>query len=118
MAFWMVALVAVVALGALVLKVVRDESIARDDVYRQLHDPTTPTLEYVVPTGLDPAVVLAALELAGFTASVDPHHTHQHVLVRCPQSIDRQQVRRVIESATVRTTDGHAAVAVRFADET
>src|SRR3954469_16126595 len=98
MAFWMLILVSLLALGALVLYLLRDQSIERDRVDRRLHDPATPTLEYAVPTGQDPVRILAALELAGFTASVDPHHTHQHVLVGCPDGVDRQRtlVRSVI----------------------
>ena len=112
MAFWIFILAGIVALGALVLWVLRDQSIEREQVGRQLHDPGTPTLEYEVPTGQDPVDILAALELAGFTASVDPHHTHQHVLVGCPDGVDRQRplVRSVIGSTGLS--------AVRFVDET
>jgi len=55
---------------------------------------------------LDPSVSVPA-----FTASVDPHHTHQRVLVGCPDGVDRQrtQVRAVIGST------GRADV--RFVDE-
>jgi hypothetical protein len=111
MAFWIFILVGMAALGALVLYVLRDQSIERDRIDRELHDPSTSTLEYAVPTGQDPVVILAALELAGFTASVDPHHTHQRVLVGCPDGVDRQRtlVRTVIGST------GRSAV--RFVDE-
>jgi hypothetical protein len=111
MAFWILILVGLVALGALVLWLLRDQSIAREHIDQQLHDPDTPTLEYAVPTGQDPVTILVALERAGFTASVDPHHTHQHVLVGCPDGVDHQRtlVRSVIGS-TGRTD-------VRFVDE-
>jgi hypothetical protein len=111
MAFWIFILIGMVALGALVLWVLRDQSIEREQIGAQLHDTSTPTLEYAVPTGHDPVDILAALELAGFTASVDPHHTHQHVLVGCPDGVERQRtlVRTVIGSTGRRD--------VRFVDE-
>jgi hypothetical protein len=118
MAFWMVFLIALVALGALVLYVLREQSIERDRIDKVLHDKRTPTLEYAVPTGQDPAHVLAALERAGYTASVDPHHRHQHVLIACPDGVahQRSQVRSVIAASL---TDGGAPlqVEVRFRDE-
>ena len=61
MAFWIVGLVALVAIGALVLWILREQSLDRERVEAELHLPDTPTLEYVVPTGEDPVVVLAAL---------------------------------------------------------
>jgi hypothetical protein len=111
MAFWIVLLVAFVALGALVLYVLRDQSIARERIEDELHDSRTATLEYSVPTGQDPVPILAVLERAGFTAGVDSHGAHQVVMVKCPDGPghDRTRVRSVIESAHVG--------AVRFQDE-
>jgi hypothetical protein len=111
MAFWMVLLVAIVALGALVLYVLRDQSIARERIEHELHDAHTATLEYSVPTGQDPVPILAVLERAGYTAGVDSRGAHQVVLVKCPDGPDRDRtkVRAVIESAHVG--------AVRFRDE-
>jgi hypothetical protein len=111
MAFWMVFLISIVALGALVLYVLRDQSIARERIEHELHDEHTATLEYSVPTGQDPVPILAVLERAGFTAGVDSHGAHQVVMVKCPHGPgqDRTKVRSVIESAHVG--------AVRFQDE-
>jgi hypothetical protein len=120
MAFWMVGLVALVLLGALALKLLKDQSLARERVEDELHDVRTPTLEYVVPNGLDPVVVLAALERAGFTAGVDAHGVHQVVMVKCPGGPDgsRATVRAVIESATASSEDGVTMrTEVRFRDE-
>jgi hypothetical protein len=121
MAFWIVILVALVALGALVLYVLREQSIERERIDKELHDERTPTLEYSVPTGQDPVSILAALERAGYTASVDPHHPHQHVLIACPEGVDQQRahVRSVIESASVTAPEDGAPleVDVRFKDE-
>ena len=103
MAFWMVLLVAIVAIGALVLYILREQSITRERIENELHDTRTPTLEYSVPTGQDPVAILAVLERAGYTAGVDSHGTHQVVMVKCPEGPDRDRtkVRAVIESAHV-----------------
>lgn len=111
MAFWMVFLVAVIALGALALLVLKEQSVARERIEDELHDVSTPTLEYTLPTGQDPVAILAVLEGAGYTAGVDSHGTHQVVMVKCPDGPERARakVRALIESAHVG--------AVRFRDE-
>ena len=92
-----------------------------NEVHEALHDSRTPTLEYAVPVGQDPTVVLAALQQAGFTATSDPTHPHQTVLVECPAGVDAQRegVRRVIESAAVTTPEDGARIPTRvqFRDE-
>jgi hypothetical protein len=122
MAFWMVGLVALVAIVALAMYLLRDESLNRERVEAELHDPGTPKLEYVVPTGEDPTIVLAALERAGYTAGVDSRGAHQVVLVACPDGLDRHraQVRSIIAGADVTTLEdgGPVDVDVRFRDET
>jgi hypothetical protein len=121
MAFWIVILIALLAFGALVLRLLRASSIEREVIDHELHDEHTPTLEYAVPTGQDPVVILAALERAGYTAVVDPHGAHQVVIVACRGGVDREraQVRSVIESAGVvrREEIVPASVDVRFRDE-
>lgn len=121
MAFWVVGLVAILALGALVVYVLRRESIERERVDEELHDGHTPTLQYSVPTGQDPVVILAALERAGYTAVVDPHGAHQTVMVGCPRGTDqeRSRVRAVIESAGASALEDGVPVRaeVRFRDE-
>lgn len=116
MAFWIVGLIALVVLGTLLLRALREQSIRRERIEHDLHDVHTPTLEYSVPTGQDPAPVLAALEQAGYTAGIDPHGVHQVVLVRCPDGPDaaRAKVRSVIESAH---TGVPTRTEVRFSDE-
>ena len=112
MAFWMAFLVLAIAVGSLVLYVLRDQSLARERIEADLHDTRTPTLEYSVPTGQDPVPILAVLERAGYVAGVDSHGSHQVVMVKCPDGPEheRTKVRTVIESAHVGT--------VRFVDET
>jgi hypothetical protein len=121
MAFWMVGLVALVAIGALVLWILREQSLNRERVEAELHLPDTPTLEYVVPTGEDPVVVLAALERAGYTAGVDSHGAQQVVLIKVPDGVERSRakVRAVIEyaGAPAPTTDWRTHSDVRFRDE-
>ena len=91
MAFWIVLVLSMVAIVGGVLYVLRDQSLAREEVEAELHDPHTATLEYSVPTGQDPVAVLAILERAGFTVGVDPHGAHQVVLVKCPDGRDRDR---------------------------
>lgn len=113
--------IAFAAIIWIVLYVVRQQVAEREQVSAELHAPQTPTLEYAVPTGQDPTVIVAALEKAGYTATADPHHAHQRLLVACPQGVerDREEVRSVIESASVTAPqDGVPLEAeVQFVDE-
>lgn len=112
-------LLAVLALGLIVLYVVREQAKRRDAVDEELTADRASTLEYDVPTGQDPTVILAALETAGYTATVDPRGAHQVVIVACPHGVEteRERVRAAIESADVTTPeDGvpvHATVVFR-----
>jgi hypothetical protein len=92
------------------------------ELQEELASPETPTLEYVVPVGQDPAVVLTALKGAGFAATSEQTPRDHRVLVACPEGVDRQRarVRSVIASAATTTTlqDGvPVQTDVRFADE-
>lgn len=121
MGFAIVIVLAVLVLAAAALYVLRQHVRERQRVDEVLEDPRTPTLEYVVPTGQDPAVILAALHRAGYTATVDPNGAHQVVMVGCPGGVDqeRAQVRAAIESADVTAPDDGAPLdaTVRFRDE-
>jgi len=121
MIFPIVITLAILVLGLIVLYVVREQVKHREQVDAELSDPRTSTLEYVVPTGQDPAVILAPLEQAGYTATVDPSGAHQIVMVHCPAGRDRERarVRSLIESANVTAPqDGvPISVDVRFRDE-
>jgi len=119
-----VAIVTVLVLAVLLgvaAYVVREHIARRERVDDVLLDPRTPTLDYEVPTGQDPAVLLGALEKEGYTATVDPHGAHQVVLVQCPGGLEahREDVRSVIESANVTSVDDGIPlrVDVRFRDE-
>jgi hypothetical protein len=64
----------------------------------RLHAPSTHTVSYSLPTGVDPAVVKAALTRAGFISGVDSAGTHQCLLVECAAE-DRDRLRSAIASA-------------------
>src|SRR4051795_13624660 len=123
--YYFFALVGVVVLVALAFFFFggRGVGFARhhNEVHEELHQDRMPTLEYAVPAGQDPTVVLAALQREGFTATTDPTHPHQTSLIACPEGVDRHRarVRAVIESAGVTTPEDGAAVSsgVRFRDE-
>ena len=120
---YLIILIALIVLALVVgaIYLVRPHIRERQRVTETLEDPRTPTLEYAVPTGQDPAVILAALHREGYTATVDPHGAHQVVLVACPAGLDRERarVRAAIESANVTAPDDGAPLDVRarFLDE-
>jgi hypothetical protein len=87
----------------------------------ELARPDSSTLDYVVPTGQDPVVVLNVLSAQGFEATTDPGDTH-FLHISCPAGPerDRAQVRAIIETADRTSIDSGAPVdpgAVRFVDE-
>ena len=80
------------------------------------------TLDYVVPEGQDPAVVVAALNVNGLDAAPGHEDGRQLVHIACPpdNSATREQAREVI--AGIGTTSLDAGVPldaspVRFVDE-
>lgn len=123
--YYVFAFIAVVAVIALVLAWVsgRGAGFVRrhNEVHEELQSDQTPTLEYVVPTGQDPSVILSALGRGGFTATSESTHPHQRILIACPAGVERQreEVRSVIESASVTTPEDGVPmrVDVRFSDE-
>jgi hypothetical protein len=116
-----VIVLALVALAAIVLYVVRQQARQRERIDEELGARRSFTLEYAVPAGQDPTVILAALTRSGYTATVDPRRAHQHVLVACPAGADRERarVRATIESASVTAPEDGVppAAEVRFVDE-
>jgi hypothetical protein len=57
------------------------------------------TLTYLVPTGQDPAELVAALHQAGFTAVAEPRHGYEVLEVVYRDEHDRATVRTVLEHA-------------------
>jgi len=95
-----VVLLLLVLAGVLLLAVrqwIRDR--ARTEA--ALESDRTETLEYVVPEGQDPAVVLVALEQEGFTPAADSLGRSHLLRIHCPAGLerDRAQVRAVISRA-------------------
>jgi hypothetical protein len=84
----------------------------------RLHAPSTHTVSYALPTGVDPALVKGALSRAGFTSAVDSAGTHQCLLVECAAD-DRDRLRTAIASApeTDYAGSGLALQQVVFEDE-
>jgi hypothetical protein len=121
MIFSVVLVLALIALGAIVLYVARQQMRQRQRIDEELGSPRIAILEYAVPTGQDPTVILAALEQSGYIATVDLRGAHQHVLIACPVGIERERahVRATIESASVTAPEDGVppAADVQFVDE-
>ena len=87
----------------------------------ELARPDSSTLDYVVPTGQDPVVVLNSLSAKGYEATPDPRQVHLlHISCPAGPQRDRAHVRTIIESADRTSIDSGAPVdpgAVRFVDE-
>jgi hypothetical protein len=95
----------------------RQESLRDDAVHERV-----PSLRYVVPTGQDPAAVMAALMRDGFQVVRDDAATHsQDLLILCPAGIERERARAraVIAHEAGVDMEGHPMPehAVFFADE-
>jgi hypothetical protein len=92
----------------------------RREAERQIPD-DVPALEYLVPAGQDPVVVLTALGKEGYTASAD--HTQRQLLrIACPLGTDKERprVRSVIGSVHTTALDTGMPMdpgPVRFVDE-
>lgn len=113
----LLALVAVLVLvGAGFQDRIRQQRRVRDEA-----DGTVPTLDYEVPEGQDPAVIMVALRQEGYEATVEPSGRHPHVLVPCPSGTERERahVRAVVQGASVSALDDGVPLEqeVRFADE-
>jgi hypothetical protein len=91
---------------------------ARSEVDAHLAQPTVETLDYVVPEGQDPAVVVAALQKNGFEAAPDIGAKQRlHVATG---DVQREQVRSIIQSIGSTALEDGAPVdagVVRFEDE-
>jgi hypothetical protein len=79
--------------------------------------PAEERLEYDVPPGQDPTVVLLALKRAGYHVAPANSPHHHAVEILCPSGADRERdkVRAVI--GQTRSTAGGGSSRVRFTDE-
>ena len=94
---------------------------ARSEVDAHLAEPAVESLDYVVPEGQDPAVVVAALRENGVEAAPDIG-AKQLVHVACAPTngAERERVRAIIASIHTSAIDAGVpfdAGAVRFEDE-
>ena len=118
-----VGFVFIVLIVALVIAVIWVAPLARSrqrksDVINAAH---TPTLDYRVPEGQDPAAVMAALSHEGYDAALDPRDM-QVLRVHCPAGPDRDRarVRSIIEQVPATGIDGNVPVEthrIHFVDE-
>ena len=88
------------------------------DSQDHLLDPDVPQVAYLVPNGIDAAVVCTALDTAGFTTTVNLVAGDEFVLVETRPD-ERERAWGVIEGATQQAygASGLRLDAVTFADE-
>jgi hypothetical protein len=72
---------------------------------QRLHDPSTHTVAYAVPNGIDPAVIKAGLAHAGYTSVTDRVGQAECLIVECAPH-ERDRVRGVIESVHASPSGG------------
>jgi hypothetical protein len=89
-----VVLVIALGVGMSVLTLMRRE----EKTESHLHEPDVNTVEYLVPDGVDPSIVRAALTMAGFTSAFEDRWGVEHLLIGCPPR-ERERMRRVIADA-------------------
>lgn len=83
-----------IGIGMSILTLMRREEVLDE----RLHDPDVNTVEYLVPDGVDPSIVRAALTMAGFTSIFEDRWGVEHLLIACAPR-DRERMRRVIADA-------------------
>jgi hypothetical protein len=115
-------IVAVVVAVALFLGMGRaSQARRRAETEDDLAQPATSTLDYVVPPGQDPVVLLTALSAEGYTAVTDPRQ-NDLLHIACPSGPDRDRahVRGTIAAVHTTAVDAGAPMEpgdVRFLDE-
>jgi len=119
----MVATIAIVLGGVVILLVVipwflKAVADTEKDIEDHLLDPGTPTVAFVVPDGVDAAVVSTALEGAGFSSALDLVGGEERLLIEC-HSGERERVRSVIAGIeqSAYAASGLTIGAVTFRDE-
>jgi hypothetical protein len=110
-----VAVLVVLGLG------VRTFATQRRAVADELAQERVPTLDYVVPPGQDPVVLLTALSAEGYAATADPRRADLlHISTPAGPDRDRAHVRATIASAHDTALDTPVTMdpgEVRFTDE-
>lgn len=93
----MFAFLGVLVVGVLLAASLRRWSLEDARTDAKLHSAAAHTVAYVIPAGLDPAIVRGALAGAGFVSVIDAGET-ERVLIECEPS-DRAFVRQLVERA-------------------
>ena len=92
-------LIAFVVVGLLVAFALRRWTLDEARTESRMHEPGAATVIYDVPAGQDPAVLLAALDRAGYSAVSDMDRGVERVLVECHSERDRHRIREIIGHA-------------------
>jgi hypothetical protein len=90
--------VGLLAIGLVLMLAFRSWSMDDAEKESLLRAPQTHTVTYLVPEGVDAAVLLAALSHAGIAATTDLSGGDERLLIKC-EADERTQVRQVIEAA-------------------
>ena len=98
-------LVGLVVAGVVISMGLRTWTLDRARTEARLLSPDTHTVGYVVPAGQDPAVLMAAVAGAGYTAMVDTSRGTERLIVECDDHA-RGEVRRALEGVHSAAWDG------------
>lgn len=112
-----VLLIGLIAAGIVLMLALRKWTFAEARTEIRLHSPDTPTVAYDVPSGHDPAAVMAALAREGIVSVPEVHGGVERLIVAC-DAAERPQVRAIIERVERTGYEGEPRVEhVRFDDE-
>ena len=115
-----VVILAVLAIVACVFWALKQRVAGQADKEESVASPRTETLEYVVPPGQDPAVLVAALSKDGYTAVADSS-AQPMLRIDVPQGRDRERahVRAIISNVRGTSFEGGSVDTgeARFEDE-
>lgn len=110
-------------LGGVLVVTLGSFTLRQGRIEEELADPSSPTLDYVVPEGQDPAVVMTALAREGYRTAMDPHSAGHvlHIGTRAGKDRERAHVRATIAAARATSLGAGGprdSRPVRFLDET
>lgn len=92
-------------LGVAIMLGMRTWVAAESRTETRLHDPSTTTVRWEIPNGVDPAVVMGALAQAGFTSVIDQPSHGRCLRVECAPT-QRARLREVIAGVHASAYDG------------
>lgn len=97
--------VILVVLGVAIPMFLRSWGAEEARTEARFHDPSTHTVAYAIPNGVDPVRFKVALTRAGFTSVIERVGDVECMRVECDES-ERSQVRRVVEAIHLSEYDG------------